>query len=64
MYGLLFSLEEEDERLLDRAEGVPASYTKHLLDVEIVSHSGERGEREMVKALVYVDEKRLGTGVC
>jgi hypothetical protein len=40
VYGLLYTLEEEDERLLDRAEGVPASYTKHLLDVEIVSREG------------------------
>ena len=64
VYGLLYTLEEEDERLLDRAEGVPASYTKHLLDVEIISRQGEEGEEGMVKALVYVDERRRGTGVC
>lgn len=65
MYGLLYTLEEEDERLLDRAEGSPNAYTKHLLDVEIISREGVKvGEKEMVKALVYVDEKRLGTGVC
>ncbi|KAE9374557.1 hypothetical protein N431DRAFT_438001 [Stipitochalara longipes BDJ] len=63
VYGLLYTLETEDEALLDRAEGVPRAYTKHLLDVEIVS-SGHQTEKEVVKALVYVDLVRTGTGVC
>jgi hypothetical protein len=62
VYGLLYTLEPDDEALLDRAEGVPRSYTKHLLDIEIVS--GVRTEKEVVKALVYVDLIRTGTGVC
>jgi hypothetical protein len=63
VYGLLYTLEAEDEALLDRAEGVPRAYTKHLLDVEIVSSSPE-AEKQVVKALVYVDLVRTGTGVC
>jgi gamma-glutamylcyclotransferase len=63
VYGLLYTLQPEDEALLDRAEGVPRAYTKHLLDVEIISGPG-KGEKGVVKALVYVDEVRKGTGVC
>jgi gamma-glutamylcyclotransferase len=63
VYGLLYTLEAEDEALLDRAEGVPRAYTKHLLDVEIVSSSPE-AEKQVVKALVYVDLVRTGTGIC
>jgi gamma-glutamylcyclotransferase len=66
VYGLLYTLEPEDEALLDRAEGVPNAYTKHDLDIEIVFPDKGTGEeeKEVVKALVYVDEKRKGTGVC
>jgi hypothetical protein len=62
VYGLLYTLQPPDEALLDRAEGVPLSYTKHVLDVELVVPGKEAKER--VKALVYVDEVRIGTGVC
>jgi gamma-glutamylcyclotransferase len=62
VYGLLYTLQPSDEALLDRAEGVPRSYTKHVLDVELVVPGNE--EMEIVKALVYVDEVRTGTGVC
>ncbi|KAH8798873.1 hypothetical protein F5882DRAFT_394766 [Hyaloscypha sp. PMI_1271] len=62
VYGLLYTLQPADEALLDRAEGVPRSYTKHVLDVELVVPGKEGKER--VKALVYVDEVRTGTGVC
>lgn len=61
VYGLLYTLQPQDEELLDRAEGVPDCYTKYLLDVEIVR---EGKVEEVVKALVYVDEARKGTGVC
>jgi len=60
VYGLLYNLEPSDEALLDRAEGVPISYTKHDLDVKILTE----GKEGTVKALVYVDEVRKGTGVC
>ena len=64
VYGLLYTLESEDEALLDRAEGVPRAYTKHMLDIEIVSNSEQQTEKQVVKALVYVDLVRTGTGVC
>jgi gamma-glutamylcyclotransferase len=78
VYGMLYTLEPSDERALDLAEGVPHAYTKHVLDVEVISRSsasldGEREassgmgsgkERELVKALVYVDETRLEEGIC
>jgi len=66
VYGLLFTLQGTDEALLDRSEGVPNSYTKHLLDVEIVSltASASGNKKEIAKALVYVDEIRKGTGIC
>ncbi len=59
-------MQEADEALLDRSEGVPDSYTKHFLDVEIVmtTASAIGSEREVVKALVYVDELRKGLGIC
>jgi gamma-glutamylcyclotransferase len=60
VYGLLYTLEPSDEALLDRAEGVPKSYTKHMLPIKILTPEKEG----TVKALVYVDEVRKGTGVC
>ena len=32
VYGMLYTLEPEDEALLDRAEGVPYAYLKRELD--------------------------------
>lgn len=59
VYGILYTLEGEDEEILDLAEGVPSAYTKHLLEIELLTPA--EGE---VSALVYVDERRLGEGVC
>lgn len=64
VYGLMYTLEPEDEALLDRAEGVPRAYTKHDLDIEIIKNKEGKEGRETVKALVYVDEIRKGTGTC
>lgn len=66
VYGMLYTLEPDDEENLDIAEGVPYAYFKRELDVELVSKEvGDGSEKgETVKALVYVDEKRLGEGVC
>jgi gamma-glutamylcyclotransferase len=76
VYGMLYLLHDPyDEEALDRSEGVPEAYTKHFLSVELLSVD-ERGanfggqERMRVegdggvKALVYVDLKRTGEGVC
>jgi gamma-glutamylcyclotransferase len=76
VYGMLYTLEPEDETLLDRAEGVPHAYFKRELDVELISKDSDEGKGstgstslidakgEVVKVLVYVDEKRLGEGIC
>jgi gamma-glutamylcyclotransferase len=75
VYGMLYTLQPEDEARLDLAEGVPYSYVKFLLPIELVgSKEGEDGgrgpqkdagaEREIVPALVYVDLKRTEDGVC
>lgn len=79
IYGMLYTLEDQDEENLDIAEGVPYAYSKRELDIELVSKGGARvggsnaaeevtaktrGKPEVVEALVYVDEKRLGEGIC
>ena len=74
VYGMLYTLEPSDEEKLDVAEGVPDAYIKLELDISLESKDGggdgkeERGNMdasgEVARALVYVDEKRLGEGVC
>ena len=79
VYGMLYTLEPDDEEHLDIAEGVPHAYFKRELDVELVSKdkaqigdesaveegtAKTKGKLEVVKALVYVDEKRGGEGIC
>jgi len=63
VYGMLYVLEDQDEENLDIAEGVPYAYYKRELDIELVSKDSENGG-QVVKALVYVDERRLGEGIC
>jgi gamma-glutamylcyclotransferase len=68
VYGALFTLEPSDEDALDFAEGVPFAYEKRDLFIEVLSVAdGETCEvrvGQMVKALVYVDVKRTGDGIC
>ncbi|KMU80195.1 hypothetical protein CISG_08303 [Coccidioides immitis RMSCC 3703] len=66
--GLCYMLSKEDEARLDRHEGVPKAYEKHLLDIDLYFlRNGPRsqrgssvrpvrsdGERVTVKALVYL----------
>ncbi len=71
VYGLLYTLTPDDEALLDCYEGVPYSYYKATMDVELFAPdvSGTElpstavQEMQTVKALVYIDP-REGTGVC
>jgi gamma-glutamylcyclotransferase len=56
---MLYALESTDEVRLDRAEGVPYAYTKHILEIELIAPAEGK-----VSALVYVDERRRGEGVC
>ncbi|KAL2068149.1 hypothetical protein VTL71DRAFT_16247 [Oculimacula yallundae] len=75
VFGMVYLLQDEDERILDRAEGVPWAYEKVLLEVEILPGGEGEGTRKegeeqegrggkKVDVLVYVDFKRLGEGVC
>jgi len=48
VYGLLYELNEADERVLDRYEGVPNSYQKHMLTIE-------QPEGKAFEGLVYVN---------
>lgn len=57
VYGILYELGTGDEDRLDRYEGVPGSYQKHNLSVEVLGAGGVE-----VKALVYIDGKRQGLG--
>ena len=61
--GLLFTLTAKDEEALDRAEGVPYSYQKHLRWIYIPS-GGEDEEWKRVLALVYIDSVRVTGGIC
>ena len=64
VWGLVYSLEGEDEGQLDLNEGVPYAYTKELLTVDYWAASNgakprtdeQAVEREM---LVYIDRKRV-----
>ncbi|KAF2019310.1 hypothetical protein BU24DRAFT_431171 [Aaosphaeria arxii CBS 175.79] len=64
VYGLVYSLEKEDERRLDLNEGVPIAYTKELLPCDVwqsedgkpVDVSKKPDSEE--KMLVYIDRNR------
>jgi hypothetical protein len=64
VWGLVYSLEAEDERQLDLNEGVPFAYTKELLTVDYWpasngSKPGTDGEAVEKEMLVYIDRKRV-----
>ena len=64
VYGLIYSLTSDDEKALDRNEGVPDSYTKEMMLAKFwpsekgrkVDMSQEPAEKAM---LVYIDRKRI-----
>ena len=64
VWGLVYSLSENDERKLDRNEGVPVAYTKELLSVNfwpITTSTGKpdtSSPAQRVKMLVYIDRRR------
>ena len=60
MYGLVYEISPSDEASLDKAEGVPQAYTKETMEVEL--HPAVSGEKSLVRALVYIDEKRVEEG--
>ena len=61
VWGILYTLRQFDEELLDKHEGLPWAYSKEDMDVEAVSITGDgRGtRREIVRALVYIDRERV-----
>ncbi|RDW70019.1 hypothetical protein BP5796_08416 [Coleophoma crateriformis] len=63
VYGLLYTLQPADERVLDRAEGVPWAYQKIAMQVSSLSGLAALERECEVEALVYVDGLRLGEGV-
>lgn len=63
VYGLVYTLSYDDERSLDRNEGVPFAYTKELLWVEFWSSKNGspvdlNSDAEKVEMLVYIDRER------
>ncbi|KAF1843310.1 uncharacterized protein K460DRAFT_368204 [Cucurbitaria berberidis CBS 394.84] len=64
VFGLVYSLKEEDERRLDKNEGVPIAYTKELLPCDLWSASTngkvdtERPPTYTRDMLVYIDRER------
>ncbi|CAI9636071.1 hypothetical protein GT037_001095 [Alternaria burnsii] len=65
VFGLVYSLEAEDEKRLDKNEGVPVAYTKEMLQCEFwpsdtehkVDTSKDPEKREGM--LVYIDRNRV-----
>jgi gamma-glutamylcyclotransferase len=65
VFGLVYSLEAEDEKRLDRNEGVPIAYTKEDLICDFwssdTSHKVDTSKQlyERRDLLVYIDRKRM-----
>lgn len=64
VWGLVFTLQPNDEDKLDINEGVPEAYTKEDLFVDFWPSTSEgkpkvSEEPQRVKLLVYIDRKRL-----
>jgi hypothetical protein len=65
VFGLVYSLEAEDEKRLDKNEGVPVAYTKEILECDFWPSDTEhkidtrRNPEKKVDMLVYIDRKRV-----
>ncbi|KAI9773057.1 MAG: hypothetical protein M1840_008177 [Geoglossum simile] len=63
VYGLVYELDGNDERILDRCEGVPHVYEKQEHPIEIfregIAPLGDGSKGETVDGLVYVDVQRV-----
>jgi gamma-glutamylcyclotransferase len=55
VYGVLYALSKSDEDSLDRFEGVPSSYEKVYLDVEVHPNT-----RKVHHVLTYIDPRKGG----
>lgn len=54
VHGMLWELQVEDERALDRYEGVGVGAYEKVV-IRVVGYGGAGGKEEEVEALVYVD---------
>jgi gamma-glutamylcyclotransferase len=79
VYGMVYSLEEDDEAALDKNEGVPVAYTKEYLKCRVWEHANgpvdparpekigkidtTRKPTHEKELLVYIDRKRVAEGV-
>jgi gamma-glutamylcyclotransferase len=79
VYGMVYTLQEDDEAKLDKNEGVPVAYTKEYLECTFWTHTpgpvnpahpedikriDTTGEpTDERKLLVYIDRKRVQEGV-
>ena len=65
VFGLVYSLEAEDEKRLDKNEGVPVAYTKEMLQCEFWPSDTEhkvdtsKDPEKKEDMLVYIDRNRV-----
>lgn len=65
VFGLVYSLEAEDEKRLDKNEGVPVAYTKEMLECEFWPSDTEhkvdtsKDPEKKEDMLVYIDRNRV-----
>ncbi|KAL9627590.1 MAG: hypothetical protein Q9204_006462 [Flavoplaca sp. TL-2023a] len=67
VYGVIYSLLEEDEEQLDWIEGVPWAYTKEIIPVDFWAPGPSQkldlhNEPEKKQVLVYIDRERVYDG--
>lgn len=64
VWGMMYSLEENDEKLLDEREGVPVAYRKEWIECEfwtvpeVAASSSREEEEEDVKKVVDEEKKK------
>lgn len=60
VYGFIYEINSKDEQSLDKYEGVPYSYEKRIVPLELITCSGEgeTEEKSNIDALVYIDFAR------
>ncbi|KAH9067743.1 Butirosin biosynthesis, BtrG-like protein [Lactarius vividus] len=65
VYGFIYEINSNDEQSLDMYEGVPDSYEKKIIPLELITRSGdgETEEKRTIDALVYVDVARTSRDV-
>ncbi|KAG7092684.1 hypothetical protein E1B28_009017 [Marasmius oreades] len=69
VYGFVYALNERDEKVLDGFEGVPLSYTKHTLPVELTKgvdghedYTYTKEGKTLLDVMVYVNTRDIKDG--